>query len=226
MRRQDGKPYHRASLLGFCGAVHRHLRYLNRDFDLFGDPEFARANNILDGHLKQLKQEGKLKQTAHKPPIADADLEKLKLHFQELGASSPIDLTEQVWFWLTYHLSLCGRRQELPLSGGNGNPTSGYEAKERCAADHATRPTAHRSRADHTSISAAPDDLRSRSGHAHVHSCSALSQCLHASISVLTSRCFIVCFVVFESVCACMCVDCIDVCFEPDRLPAKKDFTR
>ena len=52
------------------------------------------------------------------------------------------------------------------------------------------------------------------------HSCSALS--LHASISMLTSRCFIVCFVVFESVCACMCVDCIDVCFESDRLPAKK----
>ena len=38
------------------------------------------------------------------------------------------------------------------------------------------------------------------------HSCSALSQCLHASISMLISRCFIVCFVVFESVCACMCV--------------------
>ena len=27
------------------------------------------------------------------------------------------------------------RRQELPLNGGNGNPTSGYEARERCAAD-------------------------------------------------------------------------------------------
>ena len=58
------------------------------------------------------------------------------------------------------------RRQELPLSGGNSNPTSGYEANERCAADHATRPTAHR--VDHTSISAAPDDLRSRSGHAQM----------------------------------------------------------
>ena len=35
------------------------------------------------------------------------------------------------------------RRQELPLNGGNGNPTSGYEANETCAADHhdqATRP--------------------------------------------------------------------------------------
>ena len=40
------------------------------------------------------------------------------------------------------------------LNGGNGNPTSGYEANERCAADHhdhATRPAAHR--VDHTSIS-------------------------------------------------------------------------
>ena len=68
------------------------------------------------------------------------------------------------------------RRQELPLNGGNGDPMSGYEANERCAADHhdhATRPTAHR--ADHTWISAlqsaAPDsDLRSRSRTAAVQS--------------------------------------------------------
>ena len=107
----------------------------------------------------------------------------------------------------------------LPLSGGNGNPTSGYEANERSAADHATRP-------DHTCTRRSLHALlRMICGRGPVtHSCSALS--LHASISMLISRCFIVCFVVFESVCACMCDDCIDVCFESDRLPAKKDFTR
>ena len=71
------------------------------------------------------------------------------------------------------------RRQELPLNGGNGNPMSGYEANERCAADHhdrATRPTAHR--VDHMSISAAPDDLRSRGRTAAVHS---LNVCMHRS---------------------------------------------
>ena len=97
---------------------------------------------------------------------------------------------------------------------------SGYEANERCAADHdhATRPAAHR--VDHTSISAAPDDLRSRSRPAAVHS---LNVCMHRSAcrSVDVSL-----FALFESVCTCMCVDCIDVCFESDRLPAKKDFTR
>ena len=72
------------------------------------------------------------------------------------------------------------RRQELPLSGGNGNPTSGYEANERCAADHATRPVAHR--VDHTSISAAPDDLRSRSGHAQL-------QCTQSIISFSMFAC-------------------------------------
>ena len=56
--------------------------------------------------------------------------------------------------------------------------------------DHATRPTVHR--VDHTSIPAAPDAW---SAVAVKHSCSALSQCLHASISMLISRCFIVCFV-------------------------------
>ena len=71
------------------------------------------------------------------------------------------------------------RRQELPLSGGNGNPTSGYEANERCAADHAMRPAAHR--VDHMSISATPDMINGRGP--VTHSCSALSQCLHASRS-------------------------------------------
>ena len=55
-----------------------------------------------------------------------------------------------------------------------------------------------------------------------MHSCSALSLCIHRSAcwSVDVSL-----FALFESVCACMCADCIDVCFESDRLPAKKDFT-
>ena len=44
--------------------------------------------------------------------------------------------------------------------------------------------------------------------------------CIYVSLFALSQ------FVVFESVCACMCVDYIDVCFESDRLPAKKDFTR
>ena len=90
---------------------------------------------------------------------------------------------------------------------------------------HATRPAAHR--VDHTlSISAAPDDLRSRSGHAQLpREC---TQSMFACIDqhVDQSMFHFVCFVVFESVCACMCVDCIDVCFESERLPAKKDFTR
>ena len=81
-----------------------------------------------------------------------------------------------------------------------------------------TRPAAHR--VDHTSISAAPDDLRSRSRTAAVHS---VNVCMHRSAcwSVDVSL-----FALFESVCACMCVDCIDVCFESDRRLAKKDFTR
>ena len=53
------------------------------------------------------------------------------------------------------------------------------------------------------------------------HSCSALSRDQHVDQSMLFCGVSL-----FESVCACMCVDCIDVCFESDRLPAKKDFTR
>ena len=57
------------------------------------------------------------------------------------------------------YLVYSSRRQELPLSGGNGNLTSGYEANERCAADHATRPAAHR--IDHTcNVEPGPSALR------------------------------------------------------------------
>ena len=92
------------------------------------------------------------------------------------------------------------------MSGGNGNPTSGYEANERCAADHATRPAAHR--VDHTSISAAPDDLRSRSGHAQLQCTLTQSMFACIAISMLTSQCCLLCGVsLFESVCACMSVD-------------------
>ena len=77
------------------------------------------------------------------------------------------------------------RRQELPLNGGNGHPMSGYEANERCAADHhdrATRPAAHRVDHTRTSISAAPDDLRSRSRTAApVHS---VNVCMHVDQSM------------------------------------------
>ena len=92
------------------------------------------------------------------------------------------------------------RRQELPLSGGNGNPTSGYEANERCAADHATRPAAHR--VDHTSISATtPDDLRSRSGRSRTAAVHSVNVCMHRDWHVDQSMLFALwCFTVWISV--------------------------
>ena len=60
--------------------------------------------------------------------------------------------------------------------------------------------------------------VRSRTAAVHsVNVCMHRSACWSVGVSL---------FALFESVCACMCVDCIDVCFESDRLPAKKDFTR
>ena len=124
--------------------------------------------------------------------------------------------------------SFLARRQELPLSGGNGNPTSGYEANERCAADHGTRPAAHR--VDHTSISELQRQMICNCGAVTItHSCSALHSvnvaCIDQHVDQSMFHCLL-CGVWISTVCACMCVDCIDVCFESDRLPAKKDFTR
>ena len=59
MKRNDGKNYPEPSYYGFRAAIHRQLVELERNFNVYSDPEFRKSNNVLDGVLKKLRREGK-----------------------------------------------------------------------------------------------------------------------------------------------------------------------
>ena len=42
---------------------------LERNFNVYSDPEFRKSNNVLDGVLKKLRREGKMEPIHHKQPI-------------------------------------------------------------------------------------------------------------------------------------------------------------
>ena len=116
VRRQDGKPYQRNSLLGCRAAIQRHLSAIGRKVDIFKDQEFSRSNAALDGDLKKLKREGELKPQQHKSIIGKADMETLALYFaSEDAKNNPARLLEQCWFIITYHFSLRARETQAEI---------------------------------------------------------------------------------------------------------------
>lgn len=116
VRRQDGQPYQRNSLLSCRGAIQRHLASLDRTINIFKDKAFTRANAALDGQLKRLKREGALKLTQHKEPISSDDMAKLKAYFSSDNTLDAVKLTEQCWFVITYHFSLRARELQCQMS--------------------------------------------------------------------------------------------------------------
>ena len=91
-RGRDGRPYQKASLLGLRAAMHRHIQSLRSDLNIYSDSEFALANKILDGRLKELKRTGESKPAQHKAVINNEDMKKIVRYFSDL--SSPVTFTE------------------------------------------------------------------------------------------------------------------------------------
>ena len=115
VRRRDGQPYQRNSLLSCRASIQRHLTSLNRDFDLYKDKPFERANAALDGELKRLKREGELQPTRHKPPLSTSDFEALQEYFSQSRPDDAQHLTEKCWFFVTYHFSFRAREVQAGL---------------------------------------------------------------------------------------------------------------
>ena len=89
MKRKDGKNYQEPSYYGFRAAIHRHLVELERNFNVYSDPEFRKSNNVLDGVLKKLRREGKMEPIHHKQPITKSDMDKIQYLFDhDKGASN------------------------------------------------------------------------------------------------------------------------------------------
>ena len=117
LRQKDGNHYSRSSLLSCRAAVQRYLNQnLKRDVNIYKDAAFKAANATLDGHLKQLKREGCLQPTEHKAALSSADFRKVIDYFERPSTQpNPIRLTEQVWFYLSYHFCLRGREMQALL---------------------------------------------------------------------------------------------------------------
>ena len=111
---RDGQPYQRNSLLSCRASIQRYLTSLNRDFDLYKDKTFERANAALDGELKRLKR-GQLQPTRRKPPLFVSDFEALQEYLSQSRPDDAQHLTEKCWFFVTYHFSFQAREVQAGL---------------------------------------------------------------------------------------------------------------
>ena len=105
-RTKDGEPW--SSLLGFRNAIERYLNNppLNRGISITKGVEFQAPRKLLQSQIKLNKHKNK-QNTKHKPPISEADLQKLKSSSATQG-DNPWGLLRNVWF----HINLFwGRRR-------------------------------------------------------------------------------------------------------------------
>ena len=96
-----------SSYAGLRAGLNRHLNEppLSRNINIMLDTEFAAANNVFKGVLKQIRRAGRDK-TTHHPPISNEDLLILKTS-TALQPSNPKSLLQKVWFDIQLHF---GRR--------------------------------------------------------------------------------------------------------------------
>ena len=101
VRTKGGDMYSRNSYVSAKAAIQRWLS-ASMTINIFTDPEFKRANAVLDGLLKEKKRQGLEASVKHKDAISDADWKKIELHFADvLTANDPRKLCQFVWFHVT-----------------------------------------------------------------------------------------------------------------------------
>jgi len=116
LRKQNGETYKRSSYIAARGALHRHVTSLGRTFSIFNDKEFAKANSVLDGVLKENKKTGKEQSVEHKDPLTAADWDRLMEYFKGVDTTDdPILLCRYVWFCVTLHFCLRGREVQCQM---------------------------------------------------------------------------------------------------------------
>lgn len=108
-RKKDGTEYTKNSIMAARGAIQRHLAKLGVRMNVFLDAEFAHANKVLNGVLKEKKRAGREPTVAHKELISDGDWFKLEQYFDNvLTTTDPRKLTSYVWLFVSAHFCLRG----------------------------------------------------------------------------------------------------------------------
>lgn len=115
-RTKDGVLYSRSSLLGIRNAIERYLNnpLLNRGIPVSKGVEFQASNKLLQSQIKLNKRENK-ENVKHKPPIPEADLQKLKSS-SAIRGDNPWGLLRNVWFHINLYWCRRGREGQRELT--------------------------------------------------------------------------------------------------------------
>ena len=116
VRTKDGELYSRSSLLGIRNSLQRYLNNppFNRGISITRGTEFRASNKLLQSRIKLNKCENK-ENTTHKPPIPEADLQKLKSS-TVIREDNPWGLLRNVWFHVNLYWCRRGREGQRQLT--------------------------------------------------------------------------------------------------------------
>ena len=131
--------YSRNSYIAAKASIQRYLAIKRTAaIKIFTDPEFRRANDVLDGLLKDKKRKGLEPAVRHKDSISDDDWDTLTAHFADvLTCNDPRKLCQFVWFHVTSKFCLRGGeiqkllcKKDLVRTIVDGKPV--YNLAESC----------------------------------------------------------------------------------------------
>ena len=101
MSAAQAQEYHKNSFKSIRGGINRYIKDIDRDIDIVRDKQFRRANEILDGKLKQNLHQGLSRPTLHKDIISVSDLDKINTYLY--SDNNPVILRFRVWYNIAIH---------------------------------------------------------------------------------------------------------------------------
>ena len=115
-KKRDGSVYERNSYIACRAALQRYISELGRTLNIYTDKEFTRANAVLSAVMKRTKVEGKDVSVLHKDLLSDQDWDKVSASFGNVETEDdPVKLSRSVWFTISSHFCLRGRKIQAQL---------------------------------------------------------------------------------------------------------------
>ena len=99
---EHAQVYHKNTLKNVRAALNRHIKDLNRNFDIVHDSDFRTSNIILDSTLKMMVKTGLSRPTKHKEIIGLQNLQLINAYLND-NPKNPVLLRLRVWFNLAIH---------------------------------------------------------------------------------------------------------------------------
>ena len=121
IRKKDGKLYTPSSLRGIRAAIHRYITSARNqgNINILTDPEFQKANKMLESMGKHYVKSPEAKPVQHKEAIKEDDLKLLGKWITSNGLSSPWNAIYSAWFMMCYMFAERGRELWTKLELGD-----------------------------------------------------------------------------------------------------------